>query len=96
MRKPTYLSFSSMTLHEKDQDEFYLKYLCENRPGRLPQTGPMCVGSSFDAYVKSALQPLDPENKKVKSVEIPIGSSVSDISGILARINAHVRTSGES
>ena len=44
-----------MTLHEKDPDEFYLKYLCENRPGRLPQTEPMCVGSSFDAYVKSAL-----------------------------------------
>ena len=55
MRKPTYLSFSSMALHEKDPREFYLRYLCENRPGKLPQTPAMCVGSSFDAYVKSAL-----------------------------------------
>jgi hypothetical protein len=44
-----------MALFEKDPDEFYLKYLSENRPGRLPQTEPMCVGSSFDAYVKSSL-----------------------------------------
>jgi hypothetical protein len=44
-----------MALFEKDPDEFYLKYLSENRPGRLPQTPPMCVGSSFDAYVKAEL-----------------------------------------
>ena len=55
MRRPTYLSFSAMALYEKDTPEFYLKYLSENRPARLPQTGPMCVGSSFDAYVKAAL-----------------------------------------
>jgi hypothetical protein len=42
-------------MFEKDPSEFYLKYLADNRPGRLPQTGPMCVGSSFDAYVKAAL-----------------------------------------
>lgn len=55
MRTPTYLSYSALALFEKDPDEFVLKYLSENRPGRLPQTPPMSVGSSFDAYVKSAL-----------------------------------------
>jgi len=55
MRTPTYLSYSAMAMFEKDPDEFYLKYLAEHRPARLPQTGPMCVGSAFDAYVKSAL-----------------------------------------
>ena len=42
-------------MFEKDHDEFYLKYLSENRPGRLPQTLPMSVGSAFDARVKSSL-----------------------------------------
>lgn len=55
MRLPTYLSYSSMSLYEMDSSEFYLKYLSETRPARQPQTGPMCVGSAFDAYVKSAL-----------------------------------------
>jgi hypothetical protein len=55
MRTPTYLSYSSVSLFEKEPDEFYLKYLSENRPPRLPQTPPMCVGSSFDAYVKADL-----------------------------------------
>lgn len=55
MRTPTYLSYSALSLFEADPEEFYLKYLSENRPARLPQTGPMCVGSSFDAYVKAAL-----------------------------------------
>jgi hypothetical protein len=44
-----------MSLFEMDPPEFYLKYLSSTRPARQPQTGPMCVGSSFDAYVKSAL-----------------------------------------
>lgn len=55
MRLPTYLSYSAMSLHETDPDEFYLKYLSDDRPGRLPQTPPMSVGSSFDARVKAAL-----------------------------------------
>ena len=55
MRRPAYLSHSSLALFEKDPDEFYLKYLSENRPGRLPQTPPMSVGSAFDAKVKSSL-----------------------------------------
>jgi len=55
LRIPTYLSYSSQNLFESDPDEFVLKYLAESRPARLLQTGPMCVGSAFDAYVKSAL-----------------------------------------
>lgn len=55
MRIPTYLSYSSVSMFEKEPEEFYLKYLAENRPGRLPQTEPMSVGSSFDAFVKAAL-----------------------------------------
>ncbi len=55
MRLPSYLSYSSMSLFESDTPEFYIKYLADNRPARQPQTGPMCVGSAFDAYVKSAL-----------------------------------------
>ncbi len=55
MRTPTYLSYSSVSMFEKTPDEFFLKYLAENRPGRLPQTEPMSVGSSFDAYVKANL-----------------------------------------
>jgi len=35
--------------------EFYLKYLADNRPPKIPQTRPMSVGSAFDAYVKSYL-----------------------------------------
>lgn len=34
-------------------------------------------------YVKSALKPLDPNNKQEKTVEIPIGSSVGGIAQIL-------------
>lgn len=55
MRIPKYLSPSSLKLSEKKLDEFYLKYLAENRPPRAPQTGPMSVGSAFDAFVKSFL-----------------------------------------
>jgi len=55
MRIPTYLSYSSLSTFEVEPEEFYMKYLADNRPARQPQTGPMCVGSAFDAYVKSAL-----------------------------------------
>ncbi|GIN60361.1 endolytic murein transglycosylase [Robertmurraya siralis] len=34
-------------------------------------------------YIKNALQPVDPDNKTEKKVEIPIGSSVTGISQIL-------------
>lgn len=55
MRKPEYMSPTSLKTFEGNRDEFYLKYLAENRPPRLPQTIPMSVGSAFDAYCKSYL-----------------------------------------
>ncbi|MBB3907285.1 MULTISPECIES: endolytic transglycosylase MltG [Anoxybacillaceae] len=36
-------------------------------------------------YIRSALQPVDPEDKKTVQVSIPIGSSVSDIAAILEK-----------
>lgn len=55
MRQPKALSYSAFTLFESDRQEYYLKYLAENRPARLPQLEPMAVGSAFDALVKSKL-----------------------------------------
>jgi len=55
MRKPRYLSPTSIDLFYKDTQEFYLRYLADERPPRFPQTRPMSVGSAFDAYVKSYL-----------------------------------------
>jgi hypothetical protein len=55
MRTPEYLSPSSLKTFEKNQDEFYLKYLADKKPPRLKQTAPMAVGSGFDARVKSYL-----------------------------------------
>lgn len=55
MRLPKYLSPSSLKTFEKNRQEFYLRYLADNRPERMPQTEPMSVGSSFDAHVKSYL-----------------------------------------
>jgi hypothetical protein len=54
-RRPTNLSYSSWALFEKDQEEFFVRYLAGNRAPRLPQENYMSVGSSFDAYVKAAL-----------------------------------------
>ena len=55
MRKPEYLSFSSYSQWTKDKQEFYLRYLAEHRPPRLPQAPPAAVGSGFDAHVKANL-----------------------------------------
>jgi hypothetical protein len=55
MRVPKSLSFSSMSLWEKNPEEYYLRYIADHRPPRLLQEPPMAVGSAFDAYVKSAL-----------------------------------------
>ncbi len=55
MRDIKYLSPTSIQQWEADKQEFYLKYLSDIRPDRLPQTMPMSVGSAFDAYVKSVL-----------------------------------------
>lgn len=55
MRLPRSLSYSSMSLCEKQPEEFYLRYMADRRPPRLPQVDAMAVGSAFDAYVKSML-----------------------------------------
>lgn len=49
------MSYSSFSLAEKDIEEFYLKYLADNRPPRRPQEPPASVGSAFDAYAKHLL-----------------------------------------
>lgn len=53
MRIPEYLSPTSLNNWEKDPEEFYLQYLADQRPPRIPQTQPMAVGAAFDAYIKS-------------------------------------------
>lgn len=55
MRKPQHLSPTSISLFYENLTEFYMNYLSDNKPPRFPQTQPMSVGSSFDAYVKSHL-----------------------------------------
>jgi hypothetical protein len=55
MRTPKSLSYSSLSLFEKDIEEFYMRYLADKAAPRLPQEPPMAVGSAFDAYVKSEL-----------------------------------------
>jgi len=55
MRIPKYLSPTSIKLFFSDREEFYIRYLADERPPRPPQTRPMSVGGAFDAYVKSFL-----------------------------------------
>lgn len=55
MRDIKHLSYSSFSLHESQPEEFYLRYLADNRPDRVPQERPASVGSAFDARTKSAL-----------------------------------------
>lgn len=55
MRKPKYLSPTSIALFLSDLEEFYLTYLAEQRVPRIPQTQPMSIGSAFDARIKSYL-----------------------------------------
>ena len=55
MRKPQYMSPTSLRVFESAPEEYYLNYLADARPPRMAQTQPMSVGSAFDAYVKSYL-----------------------------------------
>lgn len=55
MRKPKYISSSSLGLWETDKEAYYLKHLAEVKPPKEPQMNYMGIGSAFDAYVKSAL-----------------------------------------
>lgn len=53
MRRLEYLSPTSIAVFKQSVQDFYLRYLSENRPIRDKQTQPMSIGSAFDAYVKS-------------------------------------------
>jgi hypothetical protein len=55
MREPKYLSPTSISKWRKDRQEFYLSYLADNRPPRIPQNQPMSIGAGFDAYIKAYL-----------------------------------------
>lgn len=55
MRKPKAISPSAFMLWEKDPKEYALRHLVDHRPPRTAQELPASVGSSFDAWVKSAL-----------------------------------------
>ena len=55
MRIPNYLSPTSIKLFYGDIEEFYQRYLSDNKKPRDPQTKPMSIGSAFDAFVKSYL-----------------------------------------
>lgn len=55
MRFPEYLSPSSLECAESTPTEYYLRYLADVKPPKIPQTNAMAAGSAFDAYVKSYL-----------------------------------------
>lgn len=55
MRIPKYLSPSALAVAEENLTLYYINYLADNKPEKIPQTQPMSVGSSFDAYAKSYL-----------------------------------------
>lgn len=55
MRQPQYLSPSSLGLWHSNREEYYMKHLAETRAPSIPQKNYMAIGSSFDAYVKSAM-----------------------------------------
>jgi len=57
VRSVNFLSPSSLREIEKDPIKFYLKRLGppQYAPSKEPQTGPMAVGTVFDAHVKTFL-----------------------------------------
>lgn len=55
MRKPSYLSYSALSVFESDPDEWVLRYLVDNRPPREMQGQPAGVGSAFDARIKAEM-----------------------------------------
>lgn len=59
-RKPKYLSPSALAKWEEVPDDAFVQYIVPKniRPEREKQTGPMSVGSAFDALVKAALYQL--------------------------------------
>lgn len=58
MRLPKYLSNSSLKAWEEDREEFYLRYLCDQKTPKVAQSRPMAVGSSFDGLVKAKIESM--------------------------------------
>ena len=56
MRTRPYLSPSQIKKWESEPEAYFIDYLADTKVTRSPQTMPMAVGSSFDAYVKASLQ----------------------------------------
>lgn len=55
MRMPKYLSPSSFLTFKQSKDKYVQRYLLDPPPPREPQTSPMALGSSFDAFAKNEL-----------------------------------------
>lgn len=55
MRIPEYLSPTSAKLWIANREDFYARYLADERAPREPQNHHMAIGSSFDAFCKSYL-----------------------------------------
>ena len=55
MRRPKFLSPTSLHQYYTAPEEFYLQRIIDNPPPKFPQTQPMAIGSAFDAYVKNYL-----------------------------------------
>jgi hypothetical protein len=53
MREIKYLSPTGIQTFRRDPEDYYIRYLSEERSPRPPQTKPMSIGSAFDAYIKS-------------------------------------------
>lgn len=65
LRRPKFLSPTSLSQFYSNPDEFFLQRLCTDVP-KQPQTIPMAIGSAFDAHVKAYLHEVfigghDPE-----------------------------------
>ena len=55
MRTIPYLSPSGIKLFDQNEEDFYERYLADNKTPRDPQLPVMAVGSAFDAFIKSYL-----------------------------------------
>lgn len=55
MRTPKYLSPTQLMKWNRDKKDYFMNYLSEHRPPRMPQTRAMAIGAAFDAKVKSYL-----------------------------------------
>lgn len=55
MRKLNYISPTSLSKFYADRQEFYLQYMADAPPPKIPQSKAMSVGSAFDALVKDRI-----------------------------------------